>query len=191
MEPTNSKEKILSAAAKLFRKKGYHATSLSQITKESSAPRGSIYYYFPDGKQQLAKEAIQKTGERVKAYIEKSLASHEDAASAIQYHIKLMADRMFEQVENEADISLAAMSSEVWSSNETLRMACEAVYNEWEQVYANKLVCSGYEQEEARQLGSAIQSWIEGAYTLSLTKNSTVPMQITADQIGKLFANKN
>ena len=67
MEPTNSKEKILSAAAKLFRKKGYHATSLSQITKESSAPRGSIYYYFPDGKQQLAKEAIQKTGERVKA----------------------------------------------------------------------------------------------------------------------------
>src|SRR6478736_2456380 len=142
MEPTNSKEKILSAAAKLFRKKGYHATSLSQITKESSAPRGSIYYYFPDGKQQLAKEAIQKTGERVKAYIEKSLASHEDAAAAIQYHIKMMADRM-------------------------------------------------YEQEEARQLGSAIQSWIEGAYTLSLTKNSTVPMQIAADQIGKLFANKN
>ncbi len=47
----------------------------------------------------------------------------EDAASAIQYHIKMMADRMFEQVENEADISLAAMSSEVWSSNETLRMA--------------------------------------------------------------------
>lgn len=66
MEPTNSKEKILSAAAKLFRKKGYHATSLSQITKESSAPRGSIYYYFPDGKQQLAKEAIQKTGEKSK-----------------------------------------------------------------------------------------------------------------------------
>ncbi len=34
----------------------------------------------------------------------------------------------------------------------------KTVYNEWEQVYADKLVCSGYEQEEARQLGSAIQS---------------------------------
>nr|WP_243763813.1 helix-turn-helix domain-containing protein [Bacillus sp. XF8] len=53
MEQTNTKEKLLNAASKLFRKQGYHATSLSQITKESNALRGSIYYYFPEGKEQL------------------------------------------------------------------------------------------------------------------------------------------
>ncbi|HWL11620.1 MAG TPA: TetR/AcrR family transcriptional regulator, partial [Ureibacillus sp.] len=42
----STKEKILIAASRLFRKQGYHATTLNQITKESNTPRGSVYYYF-------------------------------------------------------------------------------------------------------------------------------------------------
>ncbi len=72
MEPTNSKEKILSAAAKLFSQKGYHATSLSQITKESSAPRGSIYYYFPDWKTTVSKRSYSKKREKESKLISKN-----------------------------------------------------------------------------------------------------------------------
>ncbi|MDA1680478.1 TetR/AcrR family transcriptional regulator [Bacillus cereus group sp. TH152-1LC] len=190
MKEANTKDKLLSAAAKLFRRQGYHATSLSQITKESNAPRGSIYYYFPRGKEQLAEEAIRKTGENIKNYIESSLASHEDAALAIHHHIRKKALGMMEREKETTDISLVAISREVWASSEILRQACENVYEDWIQVYANKLMSSGYEPEEAQHLGVAIQAWIEGAYALSLSKNNISPMFTVSEQVLNLL-NKN
>ncbi|EJR44434.1 hypothetical protein IIM_05176 [Bacillus cereus VD107] len=188
MSQLDTKEKLLNAASKLFRRQGYHATSLSQITKESNAPRGSIYYYFPEGKEQLAKEAIKRTGKKVKSYLEESLALEEDAALAIHNHIKRVVSKFtLEKVYNDTNISLAAMSSEVWSSNETLRQACEEVYEEWEQVYTDKLVRSGYKPEEAKRLGVAIQAWAEGAYVLSLSKKDPLPMLTVSEQILKLL----
>ncbi|MDZ5608109.1 TetR/AcrR family transcriptional regulator [Bacillus pseudomycoides] len=188
MEQTNTKEKLLNAASKLFRKQGYHATSLSQITKESNAPRGSIYYYFPEGKEQLAKEAIQRTGKKVKSYLEESLALEEDAALAIHNHIERAVRKITQQkIHFDTNISLAAMSTEVWSSNETLRQACEEVYEEWEQVYVDKLMRSGYEPEEAKRLGVAIQAWTEGAYVLSLSRKDVSPLLIVSEQILKLL----
>ncbi|WP_232696902.1 TetR/AcrR family transcriptional regulator [Brevibacillus daliensis] len=191
MEQINTKDKLLNAASKLFSTQGYYSTSLSQITKESNAPRGSIYYYFPEGKEQLAREAIKKTGEKIKSYMEESLALKEDAALAIHNHIKTAAIKMESKMLNgntdNTDISLAAMSSEVWSSNELLRQACEEVYEEWEQVYADKLVSSGYDPEEAKRLGVAIQAWTEGAYVLSLSKKDISPILAVSEQILKLL----
>ena len=43
----NTREKILTTAAFLFQKNGYHATGLNEIIKESGTPKGSLYYYFP------------------------------------------------------------------------------------------------------------------------------------------------
>lgn len=187
MKQTNSKDKILNAASMLFRKQGYHGTSLSQITKMSNAPRGSVYYYFPNGKEQLAKEAIQQTGIRIKNHIEECLSLFDDAALGVNHWIKRIAEKL-EQKEESTTISLVAMSSEVWSNNESLRLMCQEVYNEWEQLYVEKLVHSGYEPKEARRLGTAIQSWIEGAYTLSLVKNNTEPLYIVGEQILKLLS---
>jgi len=40
------REQILSCAARIFAKKGYHATSISDICKKSDVARGTIYLYF-------------------------------------------------------------------------------------------------------------------------------------------------
>ena len=52
----NTREKILTTAAFLFQKNGYHATGLNEIIKESSTPKGSLYYHFPDGKEEISCE---------------------------------------------------------------------------------------------------------------------------------------
>lgn len=51
-----AKQQILEAAARLFERQGYHATGLNEIIRESSAPKGSLYYYFLDGKEQIGAE---------------------------------------------------------------------------------------------------------------------------------------
>ncbi|WP_256860452.1 TetR/AcrR family transcriptional regulator [Bacillus sonorensis] len=82
-EQTKSRDKILRTASRLFRKQGYHATGLAQITAESGAPRGSIYYYFPGGKEKLAAEAIKLTGERIKTYISSTLSREADPVKSV------------------------------------------------------------------------------------------------------------
>jgi len=190
MKETNSRDKLLNAASMLFRKQGYNATSLSQITEVSESPRGSVYYYFPGGKEQLAKEAIKETGDRIKNFIKETLSLYESPAIGINEYIKKIAKQL-EKTDERTTISLVAMSSEVWSTNETLRQICEEVYYDWEQVYVQRLIDSGYEKEEATRLSTAIQSIIEGAYTLSLTKKSTEPLYIAGELVVKLLSDDN
>ena len=53
-----SREKILSAALELFAKKGFHATSISQIAKKAKISKGLMYNYFKS-KDKLLDEIIQ------------------------------------------------------------------------------------------------------------------------------------
>lgn len=53
MSPGNTRERLITAAMKLFYMKGYEATSVAEILEEAEAGSGSLYYYFRD-KQDLA-----------------------------------------------------------------------------------------------------------------------------------------
>ncbi|HMR76737.1 MAG TPA: TetR/AcrR family transcriptional regulator [Polyangiaceae bacterium] len=70
MPRRDTKQKILSAALKLFRKQGFDRTTMRQIAKSAGTSLGSAYYYFP------RKEAL------VLAYFEDQMALHEAGARA-------------------------------------------------------------------------------------------------------------
>src|SRR5437870_13531530 len=65
---TDSRERMVRSAASLIRTRGVNATSFSEVLADSGAPRGSIYHHFPQGKEQLAEDAIRWTSERVLAH---------------------------------------------------------------------------------------------------------------------------
>src|SRR5256714_11009470 len=67
-ERTDSRASMVRSAASLIRTRGVNATSFSEVLADSGAPRGSIYYHFPKGKEQLAEDAIRWTSERVLAH---------------------------------------------------------------------------------------------------------------------------
>jgi len=66
---TDSRASMVRSAASLIRSRGVSATSLSDVLADSGAPRGSIYHHFPDGKAQLAEDAIQWTSERLLTHL--------------------------------------------------------------------------------------------------------------------------
>jgi len=54
----NARDQTVLAACTLLEEQGYPATGLNEIVKESGAAKGSIYYYFPDGKEQIVSEQV-------------------------------------------------------------------------------------------------------------------------------------
>jgi TetR/AcrR family transcriptional repressor of lmrAB and yxaGH operons len=55
---TDSRDKILDAAITLMRRSGLSGAGINEIVQESGAPKGSIYYFFPQGKRQIVSEAL-------------------------------------------------------------------------------------------------------------------------------------
>lgn len=188
-EEINTRDRIINAATRLFQMQGYHATGLNQILRESNAPKGSLYYYFPKGKEELALECINLTNVFVEKTIRDGLAEIDDPAESIKKSIEKIADNSNSgknekhSIKSTKKVSVNLIALETYATNETLRKACESAYNAWKNVYTEKLVEGGFNQEKAETLGMVIQSMIEGAIIMSLTTNSDVPILKIAEQI--------
>src|SRR4029077_15033304 len=60
---SSAREDMLSAATELFRARGYEGVGVAELLEASGAPRGSLYFHFPDGKEQIGVEVIARVGE--------------------------------------------------------------------------------------------------------------------------------
>lgn len=182
---TDSKEKILTAASRLFQVKGYNATGLNEILKESDSPKGSLYYYFANGKEELALEAIKLASQFIQAKIRNALDKYSNPIEAIQYNIKCIIENLKEGELNNISIGLIALETHL--SSEALREACKEVFNEVTNIYAEKLIESGIPKEVAQELGTFILMTIEGAITISVTQKNSKDLLVASKQIGILL----
>lgn len=175
-----SKAKILATATRLFYFQGFHGTGLNQIIKESGAPKGSIYHYFPEGKEQLAEEAILLSKERIGDVIQHYMDAHCNVEDAVEAHIMAMAN-LFDQ-ENGIEthsytmMPFGLLAAESAFMSERLRKACGDTYKYWQSIYFKKLVSNSYSEADAHVISEAISALIEGAVTLSLSQKSNNPL---------------
>lgn len=182
----NSRTKLMKTASRLFQQQGYHATGLNQITKESGAPKGSLYYHFPEGKEQLAIESVQLTAKFVAENIEEGLNKFSDPIKAIQSFILDMAER-FQKERFKVGIPIASVALETALISEPLRKACQSAYGDFQHLFTKKLADSGYKAERAEELGIVINSMIEGAFLISFTMGTTDALRLVAKQIPVLL----
>jgi TetR/AcrR family transcriptional regulator, lmrAB and yxaGH operons repressor len=186
----DSRKKMIEAASRLFQIQGFHATGLNEILKESQAPKGSLYYYFPSGKEELALSAIELASNIIQSKIKSSLSIYADPILAIQNVIKDM-EAAIEEYGKLQNVSLSLLALETYLSSETLREACKESFVNLENIYAEKLMESGISSQAAQNLGMVIQAMIEGAITISITKKDTTTLSAVADQIKVLISQYN
>ena len=91
---SDSKERMIAAARRLFREHGYLGTALSDVVTESAAPRGSMYFHFPGGKEELAGEVtLLHVGDHI-AHINRAAAATSTAVQLIEAFIGRIRDEL-------------------------------------------------------------------------------------------------
>ena len=181
---TSTRDQIIETTCNLLELQGYHATGLNQIIKESSSPKGSLYYHFPGGKEELAVEAVRRVGAIVLERIQQNLAQVEDTAKSIRSFITNIALHV-ERSGFRAGGPITTIALETASTSEALREECQRIYAAWQAAFAEKLCAGSIAQERAADMAMLIIASIEGGVILCRTNRSRVPLERVAQEIGK------
>lgn len=182
------RQQFIATTCALMEQQGFHATGLNQIIKESGAPKGSLYYYFPEGKDELAEAAIAWAGETLAAHIRTTLTEAGDAASIIQSFVEGIATAV-ERSGFRSGGPLTTVAMETATTNERLNRACRDAYTLLQAAFAAKLVADGYTQAQAESLATFITAAIEGGIILCRTYHTGAPLRLVAEQVGQLLQN--
>lgn len=90
MSTPRTKE-IIAAAAKLFKEKGYHATTIQDVADEVGMLKGSLYYHIKSKEELLylvTKEPIRELIERQKKLTESGLSPQQKIIEFIRLHLQ-------------------------------------------------------------------------------------------------------
>lgn len=179
------RDQIIQTTCELLELQGYHATGLNQIIQESGSPKGSLYHYFPGGKEELAAESLRRVGQIVLERIRQNLAEAADAAEAVEMFIQRIAASV-EQSGFRAGGPITTVALETASSSERLREECQHIYAGWQAAFADKLISAGMDEIRARRLAQVIIAAIEGGIILCRTERSRTPLEAVAEAIGMM-----
>ncbi|MGW1752233.1 TetR/AcrR family transcriptional regulator [Streptomyces sp. NPDC002092] len=182
-----SRERIVAGAADLISRRGLNATSIRELAKHAKAPLGSTYHYFPEGKGQLATEAVQYAGGAVARILRKELDA--GPAAGLRAFLSLWRGIVLES-DFRAGCPVLAVSVEEPPADETppsLTAAAEA-FETWEQLLAEALRKHGADNEQAPGLAALIVASVEGAIAMCRAKRSMQPLDQVAQQLERLIA---
>jgi TetR/AcrR family transcriptional repressor of lmrAB and yxaGH operons len=183
---TDSKGKTLAAAAKLFRQQGFHGTALHDILAASGSPRGSLYFHFPGGKQEIGEAALNLAGEAVRQGIARAAEASDNAEIFLVRIVRAMAaDLERSDYANGCPIATSALETSVQS--EALGAACRNAFRKWEIEIKQGLERFGMNADQAELVATMVLSQAEGALLLARTYRDIEPLR-RAEQAVKLLA---
>jgi AcrR family transcriptional regulator len=180
--PPRHRGAIVRAAATLFRRNGYAATGINEIAEVSGAPKGSLYHYFPKGKDEIAEAAVRFAGKGVVATLEKLEREHQSAASMMRAYCRLLAGWMAKSGFRDGCPIATTLLESAPQSSEMAAVGREA-FAGWCGVIARALARDGFGKVEARRLATLAVSSIEGALILARVEGSAAPIEDVAKSL--------
>lgn len=172
-----TRPRLVHAGAELFRRHGYAATGIKAILAESEATYGSLYHFFPGGKEELGVAAIRAGGDTYRQLVEAMYPEGSDVVAAT--HGFFQGAAAVVEATGFADACpIATVALEVANTSEPMRQAAADAFGSWLEVLTDRFTAAGVEPTRARELAVELFCAVEGAFLLSRTLRSTEPLEI-------------
>ncbi len=163
---TDTRDRLIEATAELFRLHGYNGTAVKQIVESASAPFGSMYHFFPDGKEELGAATIRWSGASYGQLIDLFFEPGGDPVVATRLFFEAAADTVRDTDFVDA-CPIATVALEVASTSEPLRLATAEVFESWLVALDGYLIHAGLTGAQARRLSVSVFCLLEGAFILA------------------------
>lgn len=184
---TDTRTRMLDTTAKLLQQRGYHGTSLNDILAASAAPRGSLYFHFPGGKDQLVVEASRLAVDKVTKHRREVLAAAASPAAAV----RAFADGivlLLEETDYQLGCPIAPIVLDGTSEVADLSELCRNTFEEWIGLLRGSFEEAGIPDQRAEALALLTQSSFEGALLIARAYRDVAPVLTVGGELEAMVA---
>lgn len=176
-----TRTRMIETTAGLVHRRGFHGTSLNEILEQSGAPRGSLYYHFPGGKEELVLEATREGVAVITQVLSEILTEAADPADGVRAFFGAAAG----ELRNSGYVFGCPVAPIVLDSPESSALAevCREALEEWQRVLVEGLDSAGIEHGRAESLATVIICGLEGGLLLARARRDTAPLETVAEEL--------
>lgn len=183
---SDTKSRIVSAAAELFQKQGYAATGTAQILELADSPKGSMYFHFPDGKEQLATAAVSVAALEMEVAFQ-SASSKCDSSADLVLALGKILGRWMTKSDFEAGCPITTITLEQVPRSVPITNAIRRAFETWEKLLVDEFVQRGIKAERAARLSRVVLAAFEGCFILARAQQDAKIFHKVAEEIVRLF----
>jgi TetR/AcrR family transcriptional repressor of lmrAB and yxaGH operons len=162
----DTRVRLIETTARLLQHRGYHGTSLSDILEASGAPRGSLYFHFPGGKDQLAIEATRAAAEQATRELEEALARARSPAAGVRAYVEA-AGQIMRETDYTFGCPVAPVILDAAGGVDELAELCRRTLETWTEMLRRAFAEAGVPARRARALALLVVSAIEGLLVIA------------------------
>jgi TetR/AcrR family transcriptional regulator, lmrAB and yxaGH operons repressor len=176
----DTRKKMLVSAAEVMRERGAAGVTIDEVLARSGAPRGSVYYHFPDGRNQILAEALQYSGDSITAMIDDAAGWGARALlrEFVEFWQRLLTDADF-------TAGCPVVAAAIGSNDDDPKLSAEAgvILGRWCTALTGAFVNDGFADDDAASLAVMAIAALEGAIVLSRSTRCVQPLSQVGEQL--------
>ena len=178
-----TREKLTDAAVTLMRRSGLSGAGINEIVRESGAPKGSVYHFFPKGKQQIVQEGLEQYSKRVVAFLDSTLASKRKPEEKVKALFDAFAER-FESSQFRHSCPAGTVCLDLDSDVEGLRSVVAATLEHYMEAIQPHFPFR--DRRRAKSFAGLLLTAIQGAYVRGRADRSSAPFHEAGTWLAEL-----
>lgn len=168
----------IAALAEVFREHGYEGASLALIGKATGLGKGSLYHFFPNGKEEMVRAVLSEIEQWFEDSIYVPLRDGRDPNAAIT----AMLDETAKYFKSGRRVCLVGALA-VSNTRDLFAQAIRLYFEAWVDALQSALVRRGHDSGQARALSEDAVLAIQGAIVLSRAIDDPAVFQRAIDQL--------
>ncbi len=185
--PRPTRDRLIAATVEQFRHGGYHGSGIKSILTAAEAPYGSLYHFFPGGKEELAAAAVETSGQAYRELVELFFTPGAEPVETTRTFFA-QAGEVLASTGWIDGCPLARVALETAQDSDRLRQAARQAFESWLAVLTVRLEEVGVTSEAARALAVQLFCLIEGAFLLARVEQDREAMTTAGDAAAALVA---
>jgi AcrR family transcriptional regulator len=171
---------MLISAAEVMRERGAAGVTIDEVLTRSGAPRGSVYYHFPDGRNQILTEALRYAGDAITADID--AAAGQGAKVLLRRFVEFW-ERML--ADSDFNAGCPVVAAAIGSADDEVLLAAEAgrIFAQWRTALTRAFVADGFAESDADSLALISIATLEGAVVLCRSLRTSDPLRKTYEEL--------